>query len=189
VFLDRDGVINEMVPGLEGPDSPRSVEEFTLLPGAARAVRRLNDLGLPVVLVSNQPGAAKGKFPAHNLDAMTQHLKAELREELASLDGVYYCMHHPQAVVSEYRVDCDCRKPKPGLLTLAASEMSLVLAGSYMVGDRPNDMIAGKSVGCTTLLVNGAGPQTSLCEADHVCPDLAAAAQLIVELESGPSGH
>jgi D-glycero-D-manno-heptose 1,7-bisphosphate phosphatase len=98
-------------------------------------------------------------------------------------------MHHPQAVVTEYRVDCGCRKPKPGLLTLAASEMGLVLAGSYMVGDQPTDMIAGKAVGCTTLLVNRAGPQTSKCDADLVCRDLAAAAQLIAEFEAGPSGH
>jgi D-glycero-D-manno-heptose 1,7-bisphosphate phosphatase len=184
VFLDRDGVINAIVPGIEGPDSPGSVEEFALLPGAAAAVRRLNDLGLPVVLVSNQPGAAKGKFPAANLEAITQHLKATLSEEAANLDGIYYCMHHPQAVVTEYRVDCGCRKPKPGLLMRAASDMGLVLAGSYMVGDQPTDIIAGKAVGCTTLLVNRAGPQTSQCEADLVCPDLAAAAHLIVELES-----
>lgn len=184
VFVDRDGVINQMVLGLEGPDSPRSVEEFRLLPGAARAIRKLNDLGLPVVLVSNQPGVAKGKYPAANLDSMTEHMKAVLGEELAAFDGIYYCMHHPDAVVSEYRIDCDCRKPKSGLLTQAASEMDLILAGSYMVGDQSRDMIAGKSVGCTTLFVYSGGLPDRPREADHVCRDLGVAAQLIAKLEA-----
>ena len=183
VFLDRDGVINEMVASVEGPDSPRSVDEFRLLPGVARAVRKLNDLGLRTVLVSNQPGAAKGKYPAANLDAMTEQMKAALGEELAVLDGIYYCMHHPDAVISQYRGDCDCRKPKPGLLTLAASEMDLGLAGSYMVGDMATDMIAGKSVGCTTLFIDGGHLTEAAPEADHICRDLATAAQLIERLE------
>ena len=182
VFLDRDGTINQTVPSPEGPDSPRSAEEFRLLPGAARAIRRLNDLGLPVVVVSNQPGIAKGKFSAGTLDAMTERLKKDLRSEGAVLDGVYYCLHHPQAVVAEYRMVCDCRKPRSGLLTRAAAEMGLVLAGSYMVGDQDRDIIAGKSVGCTTMLVESGGP-TAAAGADYVCRDLQAAANLIVELE------
>ena len=184
VFLDRDGVVNELVPSSEGPDSPRSAEEFKLLPGVTGAIHRLNDLGLPVVLVSNQPGAAKGKYPAGNLQAITQRMNAALREGDAFLQGIYYCLHHPDAVVADYRVVCNCRKPKPGLLTWAADEMDLILAGSYMVGDQPRDMIAGKSVGCTTVFV-GSGPLPDKpAEADHVCQDLDAAAQLIVQLET-----
>jgi D-glycero-D-manno-heptose 1,7-bisphosphate phosphatase len=183
VFLDRDGVLNEMVAGVDGPDSPRSVDEFKLLPGAAAAVRMLNDLGLPVVVVSNQPGVAKGKFPASNLEAMTKRMKDALQDDLAALQGIYYCMHHPDAVVSDYRTLCDCRKPKSGLLTQAAKDMTLELAGSYMVGDQPRDMVAGKSVGCTTFLV-GAGFLEVPDEADHVCGDLDAAARLIAQFES-----
>ena len=183
VFLDRDGVINHMVPSPEGPDSPRSADEFRLLPGVASAIRRLNDLSLPVVLVSNQPGVAKGKFPAGNLDAMTERMKADLGEELAVLDGVYYCMHHPEAVLADYREACDCRKPKPGLLTQASREMDLILAGSYMVGDQARDMIAGKCVGCTTVFVASGALPTKPSEADHVCRDLDAAAHLIAQLE------
>ena len=190
VFLDRDGVINQMVPGSDGPDSPRSVEEFRLLPGAAHAVRRLNELGLPVVLVSNQPGVAKGKYPAQNLDAMTERMKAALGEERAVLHGIYYCMHHPDAIVAGYRKACDCRKPKPGLLTRAAREMGLILAGSYMVGDQPRDMIAGKSVGCTTVFVDSGALPDKPGEADHVCRDLDAAARLIAQLEgAGMASH
>ena len=184
VFVDRDGVINELVPSSEGPDSPRSVDEFRLLPGVASAIRRLNELGLPVVLVSNQPGAAKGKYPAANLEAITDRMKTALAEENAVLQGIYYCMHHPEAVVADYRQACDCRKPKPGLLTQAATDLRLELADSYMVGDQPRDMIAGKSVGCTTVLVGtGALPGTPR-EADHVCKDFDAAARLIVQLEA-----
>lgn len=172
-----------MVPSPEGPDSPRSADEFRLLPGVASAIRRLNGLSLSVVLVSNQPGVAKGKFPAGNLDAMTNRMNAELGEELAVLDGVYYCMHHPEAVVADYREVCKCRKPKPGLLTQAAREMGLMLAGSYMVGDQPRDMIAGKSVGCTTLLVTSGVLPAKPGEADHLCRDLDAAAHLIAHLE------
>jgi D-glycero-D-manno-heptose 1,7-bisphosphate phosphatase len=181
VFLDRDGVINEMVPSPEGPDSPRSVDEFRLLPGAGTAIKSLNDLGLPVVIVSNQPGIAKGKLCADDLDAMTELMRNQLRETLAVIDGVYYCLHHPQAVNAEYRVVCDCRKPKPGLLTRAGLEMDLALAGSYMVGDRPTDIRAGKSVGCTTLFV--ASGTADDAEADYACDDLVAAARLIANLE------
>jgi D-glycero-D-manno-heptose 1,7-bisphosphate phosphatase len=186
-FLDRDGVLNEMVAGADGLDSPRSVHEFKLLPGAAAAVRRLNGLGLPVVVVSNQPGVAKGKFPASDLDAMTELMKQALQDDLAALQGIYYCVHHPDAVVSDYRTLCDCRKPKSGLLTQAAQDMTLELVGSYMVGDQPRDMVAGKSVGCTTFLVGAGDSHGVPDEADHVCGDLEAAARLIAQLES-PSG-
>ena len=184
VFLDRDGVINEMVPSLQGPDSPRSVDEFKLVPGAAAAIHRMNNLGLPVVVVSNQPGVAKGKFPAANLEAMTALMKDVLKGDHAVVQGIYYCMHHPQSVIDDYRKSCDCRKPKPGLLLQAAKEMNLRLVGSYMVGDQPRDMIAGKSVGCTTFLVGAQSLQAKPSEADYVCGDLESAARLIAQLES-----
>src|SRR6266702_3801807 len=143
-FLDRDGVINAAVATPLGPDSPRSVAEFKLLPGVAGAIKTLNGLGLPVVVVSNQPRIAKGKFAAESLQAMTDRMNATLERNGASLDGIYYCLHHPDAVVRTYRMICDCRKPKPGLLTKAAEQMDLALAGSYMVGDQVRDMVAGK---------------------------------------------
>jgi D-glycero-D-manno-heptose 1,7-bisphosphate phosphatase len=182
VFLDRDGVINHMIPSNEGPDSPRSVDEFRLIAGAGTAIQHINNLGFPVVVVSNQPGIAKGKLCAEDLDAMTALMRLRLGEEFAVIDGVYYCLHHPQAVIAGYRVDCECRKPKPGLLTQAAGEMDLALTGSYMVGDQPRDMTAGKSVGCTTLFVTS-GEADRPAEADLICPDLAAAARLIAQLE------
>src|SRR5438105_4106652 len=183
VFLDRDGVINEMVPGGDGPDSPRSLSEFRLIAGAASAIKSFNELRLPVVVVSNQPGIAKGKLRAEDLDAMTAIMRLKVSEEFGVIDGLYYCLHHPQAVVVDYRVECDCRKPRAGLLTMAAREMSLTLGGSYMVGDQLRDMTAGKSVGCTTLFVTTGAPSHQPGEADYVCNDLADAARLIAELE------
>jgi len=184
VLLDRGGVINEVVLGAEGPDSPRTVEEFKLIAGAAKAIRRLNQLGLPVVIVSNQPGVAKGKFPAANLAAMTDVMEGALRDESAAIQGVYYCMHHPDAVVDSYREVCDCRKPKPGLLMRAAKDMAIQLEGSYMIGDQARDMVAGRLAGCTTLLVGGAPPSDASADADHACVDLYAAARLIAQLEN-----
>jgi D-glycero-D-manno-heptose 1,7-bisphosphate phosphatase len=143
----------------------------------------LNDLGLPVVVISNQPGIAKGKFPAANLTAMTERMVEALDDDLAVLQGIYYCLHHPDAVVDEYRTSCDCRKPKAGLLVQAAKDMKLELIGSYMVGDQTRDMTAGKSVGCTTLFI-GASLNQQPGEADHSCEDLEAAARLIIRLEN-----
>jgi D-glycero-D-manno-heptose 1,7-bisphosphate phosphatase len=183
VFLDRDGVINHTVPSPEGPDSPRSVDEFRLMAGAGRAIRRLNSLGFPVVVVSNQPGIAKGKLCAEDLDAITERMRLKLSDDSAVIDGLYYCLHHPQAVIADYRVVCECRKPKPGLLLTAAREMDLVLTGSYMVGDQPRDMTAGKSVGCTTMFVTSGEPADRPAAADLICSDLAAAASLIAQLE------
>ena len=183
VFLDRDGVINQMVPSAEGPDSPRSVDEFRLIAGVGRGIQSLNRLGLPVVVVSNQPGIAKGKLCAEDLDAITEFMRLKLSEEAAEIDGLYYCLHHPQAVVVDYRVECDCRKPRAGLLTRAAREMDLALAGSYMVGDQPRDMTAGKSAGCTTVFVSSGAPDQRPTDADHVCKGLPDAARLIAQLE------
>ena len=183
VFLDRDGVINEMVPSAEGPDSPRTVDQFRLIPRAGAAIRNLNLMGFPVVVVSNQPGIAKGKLCAEDLDAMTAFMRFKLGEEGAVIDGLYYCLHHPQAVWDEYRIECECRKPRAGLLKRAAREMDLALAGSYMVGDQPRDMTAGKSAGCTTVLVASGAPAGRPDDADHVCTDLPDAARLIAQLE------
>jgi D-glycero-D-manno-heptose 1,7-bisphosphate phosphatase len=110
-------------------------------------------------------------------------MRHQLSETLAVIDGLYYCLHHPQAIKAEYRVDCDCRKPKSGLLTRAGTEMDLVLAGSYMVGDQPGDMRAGKSVDCTTVFVTSGGANERPAEADYACEDIVAAARLIAQIE------
>jgi D-sedoheptulose 7-phosphate isomerase len=156
VFLDRDGVINRYAYNSEfgTVDSPANPEEFELLPGAGEAVAALNKLGLPIIVVSNQPGIAKGKLTPKILDAINEEMRVALAWHGARLDAVYYCRHHPDAALADYRVDCDCRKPKPGLLIRAAHERNLDLDGSFLIGDDVPDIFAGRAAGVTTLLLS-----------------------------------
>lgn len=153
VFLDRDGVINAMWwdPDHGTVDSPASPDQFRLLPGVPEAIRRLRALGFRIVVVSNQPGIGKGKMTPHLLDAITGKMHDELRSAGVALDGVYYCLHHPEARLDAYRQDCRCRKPRPGLLRQAARDLAIDPSRSYMVGDGVTDIQAGKAVGCTTI--------------------------------------
>jgi D-sedoheptulose 7-phosphate isomerase len=164
VFLDRDGVINRYAYNAElgTVDSPANPAEFALLPGAAEAIAQWNRLGLPVLVVSNQPGIAKGKLTPQLLDAIDCKMRGELALAGAHLDGVLYCRHHPEAVLPEYRSDCDCRKPKPGLLLRAAASWNVDLAGSFLVGDDVPDVLAGRAAGVTTLLL--APHRCTVCE-------------------------
>lgn len=155
VFLDRDGVINALVynPEFGLVDSPANPRQFRLLPGVPEAVRLINELGFLAVVISNQPGVAKGKFTAALLEAMTHQMSGELAKQGARLDQVYYCMHHPEGVVEPYRKACDCRKPRPGLLLRAAEELEIALEKSYFIGDGITDVQAGKAAGTTNILV------------------------------------
>lgn len=155
VFLDRDGVINGMVYDAEHGlvDSPQRPDQFHLLPEVREAIRLVNDMGFLAVVVSNQPGIAKGKSTPSLLEAVTAKMERQLAEGGARLDGVYYCLHHPEAVLDRYRRVCECRKPKPGLLQQAAADLGIDLGRSYMIGDGLTDVQAGKSAGCTAVLL------------------------------------
>lgn len=168
VLLDRDGVINRMVYDAEHGtvDSPANPDQFELLPGAAAAVHTLNQLGLPVAIVSNQPGVAKGKMTSALQEAITSKMHAELAAAGAHLDGVYYCQHHPDAKLAEYRVRCECRKPRPGLLLRAADELGISLVDSWMIGDGLIDVQAGQAAGCMTVWL-GAWK----CDVCHIARD------------------
>jgi len=122
VFLDRDGVINATLWNSteEKWDSPYTLEDFQLLPGTAQAIRSMNELGYLTVVISNQPGVAKGKCSPQFLDALDRKMLLDLAREDARLDAIYYCLHHPDAQVESLRVACGCRKPKPDLLLRAA---------------------------------------------------------------------
>lgn len=197
VFVDRDGVINRMHYDAEFGvvDSPSNPDQFELLHGVARAVRALNELGLAVVVVSNQPGIAKGKFNGALLQAMEQKMCSELAREGARLDGIYNCLHHPASVLDEYRIRCKCRKPEPGLLRKAAIEMNLDLSNSYTVGDGVIDIAAGKAAGTTTLFVSSRKCYNcdNLIEhqtwPDYIVSDLAEAAAVIRSLEAGDTAE
>jgi D-glycero-D-manno-heptose 1,7-bisphosphate phosphatase len=156
VFLDRDGTINAMVYNADFGlvDSPANPGEFKLLSGVCDAIRQINQMGLLAIVVSNQPGVAKGKLSQQMIHQTTQKMYDLLGQADARLDAVYYCLHHPDAVVPEYRMRCDCRKPMPGLLVRAAEEWEVDLRHSYMVGDGITDISAGQAAGCTTFFLN-----------------------------------
>jgi D-glycero-D-manno-heptose 1,7-bisphosphate phosphatase len=156
IFLDRDGVINRYVYNAEfgTVDSPANPEEFTLLPGVIEAITQFNQLGLLVIVVSNQPGIAKGRFSEALLQSMTRKMEDTVAAGGAKIDGVYYCLHHPQATVAEYRASCNCRKPGAGLLLQAAAERNIDLTRSYMVGDGVVDILAGEAAGTTTIFIS-----------------------------------
>ena len=155
VFLDRDGVINELVYHQEQEiiDSPFTVGQFKLISGVTKALKKLHDAEYLTVLVSNQPGIAKGHMTVQNFESIRQKMKSELMGDGAELDGEYYCLHHPDAVVENYRVQCNCRKPLPGLLFQAAEEMNIDLKESWLIGDNLSDVQAGKAAGCQTILI------------------------------------
>lgn len=147
VFLDRDGTINEQMGYIN------HISRFVLLPGAAQAIRTLNEQNIPVVVVTNQSGLARGYFPPFLLEEVHAKMERELAAEGARIDGLYICPHHPEAKEEQFRKDCDCRKPKTGLLEQAAAEMNLDLSRSFMVGDRWSDLKCGDRVGATPILV------------------------------------
>ena len=162
LFLDRDGVLIEEVEYLARP------EQVRLIPGAAAAIRKVNDAGWRVVVVSNQSGVARGLFPESLLPEIHRVIADRLLAEAgARVDRFYYCPHHPTEGQGGYRIDCDCRKPKPGMLLKAAAELGIDLARSWMVGDRATDLQAGAAAGCRTILVQtGYGRATGIAEPD-----------------------
>jgi D-glycero-D-manno-heptose 1,7-bisphosphate phosphatase len=177
VFLDRDGVINEMVynPDFGLIDSPSNASQFRLTHGAGEAIQKLNSLGFYVFVVSNQPGIAKGKLTIELLHGITKKMIADLAEHHASIDNIYYCMHHPESVIDELRMKCNCRKPKPGLLEQACQDYPVDIENSYMIGDGLTDIQAGKAIGCKTILVG-----KHKCDVCKLKDDLDARADMVV---------
>ena len=155
VFLDRDGVVVELVwdeadGAFEGPTAGKEVR---LVPGAADAIRRIRSLDYRTVVVSNQPGAAKGKASQEELLEAHERVVGLLAEQGVMIDDYRYCLHHPDARDPALAQACDCRKPRPGMLLEAAAELDLDLARSWMIGDSDVDAEAGRGAGCRTILV------------------------------------
>jgi D-glycero-D-manno-heptose 1,7-bisphosphate phosphatase len=185
VFVDRDGTLIDEVGYLNHLDRMR------FLPGAARAVRRLNDRGLLVLVVTNQSGLANRIFDLDLLEQVHARLAEHLGREGARLDGVYYCPHHPAAADPALRMVCDCRKPRAGLLLRAAREHGVDLSRSYMVGDTSHDLAAAREAGVTGVLVltgYGRGElryriRPAGLEPAHVAEDLPGAVEWILARE------
>jgi D,D-heptose 1,7-bisphosphate phosphatase len=153
VFLDRDGVINSYVyqPDFGTVDSPSNPGEFHVIDGVPETIKAIGDLGFLVIVVSNQPGIAKGKFTPALLDAVTSKMRRACHD---AIHDIFYCLHHPNAALPELRADCNCRKPKPGLLLQAAEKWNIDLASSFMIGDGLTDIAAGHAAGVATILVS-----------------------------------
>ncbi|MBN1627855.1 MAG: HAD family hydrolase [Deltaproteobacteria bacterium] len=134
VFIDRDGTVNEQMGYINHPD------RFIILPGVAEAFRILNKNGFLAIIVSNQSGVARGYFPFELVDDIHALMRGYLKKEDAAVDGIYFCPHHPRGAVPEYSVDCDCRKPKTGLIKKACEQFDIDMSRSYMVGDHYTDM-------------------------------------------------
>lgn len=152
IFLDRDGTINKYVGFL------RKEEAFELIDGVAEAIKKINKSGYLVIVVTNQPVIARGEVTFQQLVEIHNKMETLLGKEGAYLDGIYFCPHHPhsgyEGEVKELKIDCDCRKPKPGMLLKAARDFNIDLSQSYIVGDGENDIKTGKAVGCKTVLLN-----------------------------------
>lgn len=147
VFLDRDGTLIEEAGYLD------RVERIAFFPYTVDAVRLLNRAGLAVIVVSNQSGVARGFFDEAFVQETQQQIAARLKLGGATVDGFYYCPHHPEGTVPAYRAVCECRKPRPGLLQRAARDHGIDLERSAVVGDRVFDVQAGHAVGARTVLV------------------------------------
>ncbi|MDH3217740.1 MAG: HAD family hydrolase [Candidatus Krumholzibacteria bacterium] len=147
IFLDRDGTVSEEVGYVN------HVSRFRLLPRTAAAIRQINQSGLLAVLVTNQAGVARGYFKESLVRQVHQRLQELLAAGGARLDGIYYCPHHPRAGKPPYRLECNCRKPKPGMIEAASRDLDIDVSRSFMVGDKHSDIIFAHSVGVPGVLV------------------------------------
>jgi D-glycero-D-manno-heptose 1,7-bisphosphate phosphatase len=172
VFLDRDGTINEEVNYLGDP------AQLKLTPGAAKAIYQLNSHNIPVIVVTNQAGIARGYFNEAQMHLVHQALDLMLAPYNAKIDAYYFCPHHPTAGIGDYKTICSCRKPEPGMLHQAAQDLHIDLSKSYLVGDKLTDIQAGNRAGCQTILVEtGYGKtESENCQdktkPDRIAPDL-----------------
>jgi len=148
VFLDRDGVITE-----DPPHYAHRVDQVKIIPGSGEAIRLLNQHDYKVIVVSNQSGVAKGYYQEDDVWKFNAEMKRQLSLEGAHIDAIYYCPHHPDATVNQFRESCTCRKPQPGMLIRAAKEHRINLDASFMIGDKFSDILAGKSAHCKSIFV------------------------------------
>jgi len=173
IFLDRDGVINRPLIRAGKPYPPSNVDEFHILPGVPDACRLLKKLGFLLVVATNQPDVGRGTLPRASVETIHRWLPKQL-----AIDAIFTCFHAGEA----YGQTCDCRKPRPGMLLQAASELQIDLANSFMIGDRWRDVECGFNAGCRTFLVDWGYRETLKQQPDYRVDNLLAAAHLIQNL-------
>jgi len=181
VFFNRDGTLIRDHGYLNHPD------QVELLDGAAEAIKELQLLGYKAVVVSNQPGVARGIVTEEMLEQIHGRLGELLARKGASLDGIYYCPYHPDGAVPQYRKDSDCRKPGPGMLLAASLAMDIDLPRSWMVGNEHSDVEAGAAAGCRTILISPAHTdQTAAAGPDHMAVNMREAVNIIKKYHRSP---
>lgn len=151
IFLDRDGTINKYVGFL------RDINDFELIPGVSECIRMINESGFLAIVITNQPVIARGEVTVEELDEIHKKMVTELGKRGAYIDALYYCPHHPdrgyKGEIRELKIDCECRKPKPGLIYKAAKDFNIDLSKSYMIGDSESDVAAGVAAGCKSIMI------------------------------------
>ena len=183
-FIDRDGVLNEERAFVH------RIEDFEFVPGAIEALRGLQAAGYLLVVITNQSGIARGLYSEADFRALTVHLRERLHAAGIGLDAVEYCPHLPDAPVARYRVDCDCRKPKPGMLKRAIAALDIDPAASFLVGDRLSDVEAGRAAGVGRCFLVQTGyplPAEAVARADAVYDDLLTCVRAIEPRRQVPS--
>ncbi len=177
VFIDRDGTIIEELEYL------KDLERIRLIPHSADAIRSLNEREILAIIVSNQAGVARGYFLEETVRKINERLEELLSKEGAHLDAIYYCPHHPEFGSPEYRKDCNCRKPKPGMLWKSAKKFHLNLKDCYVIGDRADDIRLAQNGGAKGILVlTGYGQKAKEeIKPDHMAKDLYQAVRWILE--------
>lgn len=182
IFLDRDGVINVEKNFVLSPD------EIELYPSSAQAIRKINEAGFLVIVITNQSAVARNFITIEQLQGIHDELQNQLKKEGAWLDAIYFCPHREKLDEgvrnSEYIIDCECRKPKPGMLLRAAEEFGIDLDDSYFIGDSERDIIAGNRAGCTTIGVRTGHSLNGMKESpDYIFDDLDEAVNFILDRE------
>ena len=155
VFFDRDGTLNEEVHYLH------KIEDFKWIEGAIDAIKFCNDNGYLAIVITNQSGVARGYYPESDIMKLYDWMNDDLAKYGAHLDGIYYCPHHPTGNVREYAIDCDCRKPKPGMLFKAQKDHNIDLKSSYLIGDGVRDVECAEAAGVKGIRYKGG----NLCQA------------------------
>lgn len=173
VFLDRDGVINELVITAEEGfvDSPNSAKQFRLICGVEKALQIFKKMGYMLILVSNQPGIAKGQYDIKEFNKIKEKMEKKLARYKIEIDGQYYCLHHPNAKIAKYRKKCKCRKPKTKLFFDAVTEHDIDYKKSFFIGDGLADMLLAKKVNCKAIFIGNVNYIiTKLFHEKHIIP-------------------
>lgn len=183
IFIDRDGTINEERGYIN------HIDRFVLIKGVPKAIKLINDLGYLAIVITNQSGVARGYYDIERMETYHEKMKKQLAEAGAHVDAVYFCPHHPQGTVKEFAIECTCRKPETGMIDRALEDFEIDLDNSFLIGDRYRDILFGKKLGLTTILVKtgyGKGEwefekETWNEPPDHIADDLLQAVQWIKE--------